>query len=428
MLNIKFIIDNPELVKTNIRNRNLSLDIDGLIEIYRKKNELQAAVDDLRNQRNIINKQISAASQDDRQSLIDKSKKLKEEIAQKEVGLDELSRKYVEELKKVPNISHPDSPIGKNEDDNVEISRYKEPTEFAFTPKDHVELGRELDLIDFQAAAKVSGARFYFLKNEAVLLEYALTRFALDVLLENGFTLVSTPDLAKSEILEGIGFNPRGNETQVYTIEDSDLCLIGTSEITLGGMYSNTTIDEDDLPLKLAGISHCFRTEAGSYGKFSKGLYRVHQFTKIEMFAFTHPDKSGEMHEYLRQIEEQLYKELDIPFRTVDICTGDLGGPAYRKYDLEAWMPGRHNEDKNVAGNWGEITSTSNCTDYQSRRLNIKYKSKETGKTAYLHTLNGTAFAISRTLLAILENYQQEDGSIKVPGALQKYLDFDVIN
>jgi seryl-tRNA synthetase len=325
-------------------------------------------------------------------------------------------------------MTHPSSPIGKDDTENKEIRRYKSPTEFSFKPKDHIQLGKDLDLIDFETANKVSGSKFYFLRNEAVLLEFALIQHAIAMLLDEGFTLISTPDLARDRILEGTGYNPRGAETQIYSIKNSDLCLIGTAEITLGGYYADSIIEEDQLPIKLAGISHCFRTEAGSYGQFSKGLYRVHQFTKVEMFAYTRPDQSEQMHEHMVDLEERFFKSLEIPFRTVDICTGDLGGPAYRKYDLEAWMPGRPAKERGKSGDWGEITSTSNCTDYQARRLNIKYRPKEGGKTEYVHMLNGTAVAISRALIAILENYQQEDGSVMVPEILRPWVGKGIIN
>ncbi len=427
MLDIKFVLQNLELIKQNAENRNVKVDLDKIASVYEERKLLQQEIDELRSERNVIAKDMTSCSAENRPVLVERSKEIKEALATKEKRFKELDESFTSEFMKVPNLTHPDSPLGKSEDYNREIYRYKEPTQFSFKPKDHVEIGQDLDLIDFELGTKVSGSKFYFLKNEAVLLEYAITKFAIDALIKEGFTLISTPDLAKMEIVEGIGYNPRGSEAQIYSLNNSDLCLIGTAEITLGGMLANSVIDEQDLPKKFVGISHCFRTEAGAYGSFSKGLYRVHQFTKIEMFAFTTPEKSEETHEYFKGLEESLFRALDIPFRTIDICVGDLGGPAYRKYDLEAWMPGRRGDDENTNGNWGEVTSTSNCTDYQSRRLNIKYKSKETGKTEYLHMLNGTAFAISRTLISILENYQQSDGSVLVPKVLQPYLGFDVI-
>ncbi|MFC1532505.1 serine--tRNA ligase [Thermodesulfobacteriota bacterium] len=427
MLDIKYIVNNAKEVQKNCEQRLVKCDIEGLISMYREKNSLQNEVDGLRQARNEISSKIKSASNETRPQLIEDSKSIKVQLTEKEKVLSELTAKYSDEHGKIPNITHPDSPIGKDDTENLELRRYKPPSRFSFTPKDHIQLGKDLDLIDFESANKVSGSKFYYLKNEAVLLEFALVQHALNVLLEEGFTLISTPDLARDRILEGIGFNPRGKETNVYSIADSDLCLIGTAEITLGGMYADSILKERDLPVKLAGVSHCFRTEAGSYGQFSKGLYRVHQFTKVEMFAFTSPKKSEETHDYFLDIEERLFRSLDIPFRTVDICTGDLGGPAYRKYDLEAWMPGRPGEQKGETGNWGEITSTSNCTDYQARRLNIKYRPEDGGKTEFVHMLNGTAIAVSRALIAILENYQQEDGSVAVPEVLQSLVGKKII-
>jgi seryl-tRNA synthetase len=351
---------------------------------------------------------------------IEEGKLLKDRIAEAEAKLLDLDARLAAEAMRIPNMAHPKAPRGKEDKDNLEVKRFGAPTKFDFAPKDHVQLGQELDLIDFDAATRVSGTKFYYLKNEAVLLELGLVRYALDILLSKGYTLFTTPDIAKTEILEGIGFNPRGAESNVYTVEGEDTCLIGTAEITLGGYYAGTIQDKSALPLRMAGISHCFRREAGSAGQFSKGLYRVHQFTKVEMFAYALPEESDAMHEELRGIEEEIFSGLGIPFRVVDTCTGDLGAPAYRKWDLEAWMPGRN------GGEWGEVTSTSNCTDYQARRLGIKFKDED-GKNKFVHTLNGTAIACSRAMIAIMENYQRADGSIGMPKALVPYLGFDEI-
>ena len=320
-------------------------------------------------------------------------------------------------------MSHPDAPIGEDDKSNLEIKKGKHaPPTFDFAFKDHVELGEKLDMIDLEGGARTTGAGFYFLKNEGVLLELALQQYAVSFLINKGFTPTTTPDLARDKILEGIGFNPRGPETQVYSIENSDLSLVGTAEITLGGLYSGQTIDAAKLPIKVCGISHCFRTEAGAHGRATRGIYRVHQFTKVEMFAFTTPDQSDAMHDELCGIECEIFDGLDIPYRVVDTATGDLGGPAYRKFDLEAWMPGR-----GEGGEYGEVTSTSNCTDYQSRRLNTRYKVKGEKGTNFVHTLNGTAVAVTRAIIAIMENNQRADGSISVPKALQPYVGKDVI-
>jgi seryl-tRNA synthetase len=322
----------------------------------------------------------------------------------------------------MPNMSHPNAPVGADDQSNLEIRRGShEPPQFDFKPLDHVELAEKLCLIDFEAGAKVTGHGFYFLKNDAVLLELALQRYALELLLREGFTPTITPDLARNEILQGTGYIPRGPETQIYSIAESDLSLVATAEITLGGLHSNEILDPAVLPIKLCGISHCYRTEAGAGGRASRGLYRVHQFTKVEMFAYTLPEGSEDMLNYFCDLECQLFDGLGIAYRVVDTATGDLGGPAYRKFDLEAWMPGR-----GEAGEYGEVTSTSNCTDFQARRLGIRYRTGEKG-TAFVHTLNGTAIAISRAIIAVLENYQQADGSIAVPPALRSWMGKDRI-
>ena len=320
-------------------------------------------------------------------------------------------------------MAHDAAPVGVDDKANLEVRKGKHaPRALGFKAKDHVELGQDLDLIDFEGGARTTGAGFYFLKNEGGLLELALQQYAVQQLRARGFTVTTTPDLARDEILEGIGFMPRGPETQVYSIAESDLSLVGTAEITLGGLYSGHTFESEDLPLKLCGISHCYRTEAGAAGRASKGLYRVHQFTKIEMFAYSLPDQSDAVLEEFCQIECDLFDGLGIPYRVVDTATGDLGGPAYRKYDLEAWMPGRGD-----AGEYGEVTSTSNCTDYQARRLNCRYKVKGEKGTKFIHTINGTAVAVSRAMIAVMENGQQADGSIVVPEALRPWVGMDVI-
>jgi seryl-tRNA synthetase len=423
MLDIKYIRQNSEAVTANCRNRNIQADVDRVLELDSKRRDLQFRTDNLRRRMKELSERIPGErNPGQREKLVQEAKTTKQEVAENEKMIREVSAAYRGELSLIPNITHPEAPVGTSEEENREIRRVGEPPKFGFVPKNHVELGEHLDLIDFEGGTRVAGQKFYYLKNEAVLLEYALIRYAVDILVKEGFTLYSTPDLARSEILDGIGFNPRGKETQVYSVADSDLCLIGTAEITLGGLYADQILSEDDLPMKLLGISHCFRTEAGAPGRAAKGLYRVHQFTKVEMFAFTKPDQSDAMHQSLLGYGEAIFHGLEIPYRVVDICTGDLGGPAYRKYDLEAWMPGRGDN-----GGWGEITSTSNCTDYQARRLKIRYKSKATRKNEFVHMLNGTAVAVSRALIAIMENFQRADGSIVVPGALQKYTGFDVI-
>jgi seryl-tRNA synthetase len=389
--------------------------------LYNKRTELTTNLQSLQQKRNAnADAMKGKLDQEERKVLIEDGKKLKEEIAAAESELTAVEAELLTEARKIPNMAHPDAPVGKEDKDNLEVKRVGEPVKFDFDPADHVKLGQDLDIIDFDSGTKVSGTKFYYLKNEGVYLELGLIRYALDILQKKGFTPFITPDIAREEILEGIGFNPRGAESNVYTLEGEETCLVGTAEITLGGYYSNMILPKEKLPLRMAGLSHCFRREAGAAGQFSKGLYRVHQFTKLEMFVYCLPGESDRFHEELRSIEEEIFKSLNIPFRVVDTCTGDLGAPAYRKWDLEAWMPGRNN------GEWGEVTSTSNCTDYQARRLNIRFKDDD-GKNKYVHMLNGTAIAISRAIIAILENFQQADGSVRLPRALVPYCGFDVI-
>jgi len=421
MLDIRFIKENLEAVRQNIRDRYMDADVDLLVSLYDKKNALLRELEESRRLRNENAQAMkSNLSKEERAIRIEEGKRLKEIIAHLEAELQEIERAFAEELAKIPNMAHPKAPRGKEDKDNLEVKRVGSPTQFNFPPKDHVELGQSLDILDFDTATKVSGTKFYYLKNEGTILELALVRYALDMLSKHGFTLMTTPDIAKSQILEGIGFIPRGPESNVYTLEGEEACLIGTAEITLGGYHSDSVLEKSQLPIRYAGVSHCFRREAGAAGQFSKGLYRVHQFTKVEMFVYCLPEDSELIHEELRSIEEEIFSSLDIPFRVVDTCTGDLGAPAYRKWDLEAWMPGRNN------GEWGEITSTSNCTDYQARRLNVRYRDKD-GKNRFVHMLNGTAIACSRAIIAILENNQQADGSVMIPKALAPYCGFDFI-
>jgi seryl-tRNA synthetase len=421
MLDYRFIVDNLDAVKRNISDRYMKADADAVARLFIRRAELITALQGLQQQRNANAASMKGKLEADaRAALIEEGKKLKESISAAEADLEKLEAELAAEGRRIPNLAHPDAPRGKEDKDNLEVKRVGEPRKFDFESADHVKLGQDLDIIDFDSATKVSGTKFYYLKNEGVFLELALTRYALDILQRKGFTPFITPDVAREEILEGIGFNPRGAESNVYTLEGEGTCLVGTAEITLGGYYSDTILPVEKLPLRMAGLSHCFRREAGAAGQFSKGLYRVHQFTKVEMFVYCLPEESGAFHEELRSIEEEIFSGLEIPFRVVDTCTGDLGAPAYRKWDLEAWMPGRNN------GEWGEVTSTSNCTDYQARRLNVRYKD-ETGKNRFVHMLNGTALAVSRAIIAVLENFQEADGSVRIPRALVPYCGFEVI-
>ena len=444
MLDIKFIRENPDLVKQNCQNRLAKVDIDEFLALDKEKRELETKIDNLRAKRN----KVSKTRPDKRQ--ITEMKKLGQEE-------DRLVKKKKDVLNKfkplwlaIPNLTHPDVHISDDEDDNPVLATFKEPTKFDFKPLDHVELAKILDLIDFDRATKVSGSKFYYFKNELALMKLALIQYALDIVIKHSYIPLATPDLAKQDVSEGLGYNPRGESTQIYNIDNSDLSLIGTAEITMGGYHMDEIIPEVELPKKYVAFSHCFRTEAGSYGKYAKGIFRVHQFSKVEMFQYVMPNKSEDALEEILKIEREIFEGLDIPFRVVDHCTADLGTPATRTYDLEAWLPGKPkkfklattngdyanenrsergttnaahaNENKeNGLGDWAEITSTSNCTDYQARGLNIKYKDKN-GQKGFLHMLNGTAMADVRAIIAIMENNQQKGGSIIIPEVLRKYL------
>ncbi|ABG04052.1 seryl-tRNA synthetase [Rubrobacter xylanophilus DSM 9941] len=419
MLDLRYIRENAEAVKKNCRDRGVEADVDLVVELADRRSALIRELEGLRARQNQLAKAV-AKERDERSRgrLIEESRELKGLIPRREEELRGVEERLAEEQLKIPNMTHPEAPVGRDDSENVEIRRWGEAPEFGFEPKDHVELGEALGIIDFDAGAKTTGSKFYFLRGEAVLLELGLVRFALDLLAGRGYELAMTPDLARDRMLLGTGFVPRGPETQIYSVENTDLSLIATAEITLAGQLVDEIVAEESLPRRFAGLSHCFRTEAGAHGRASRGLYRVHQFTKVEMFAFTTPEQSGEMHEEMLSIEEEIFRTLEIPYRVVDICTGDLGAAAYRKYDVEAWMPGR--------GDYGEVTSTSNTTDYQARRLGIRYR-PEGGRPRLLHTLNGTAIAVSRTMIALLENHQREDGSVALPEALVPYVGREVI-
>ena len=423
MVDLEIIRTRTDEVRRNIENRRMKVDVDKVLRLADQRAALITEIDALRSRRKEVSQQFGKASDAEKAAITAESGQIKAGIEEKEKALAAVEADLRDEQSKIPNLTHPDSPVGGDESANKELRRWGEIPQFSFKPLDHVVIGETLNLLDFDHATKVSGASFYFLKNDAVMLELALCRFAAGVLEQEGFTMHMTPDVAKMRVLEGTGYNPRGAETQIYRLEGFDLGLIATAEITLGGLLMDEILPPERLPLKFGGISHCFRVEAGAAGRASRGLYRVHQFTKIEMFAFTRPEESDGMHLELLRIEESIYQKLGLPYRVLDICTGDLGGPAYRKFDLEAWMPGR-----GEGGEWGEITSASNCTDYQARRLGIRFRRAPGKKPELVHTLNGTAIAVSRTLLAILENYQQADGSVLVPEVLRQWVGKDRIS
>ena len=414
MLDIRYIREKTDEVRRNIEARGVrNVDVDRILELGEERSAVIGEVEELRRERNENSQKMKGPmEQSEREPLIARGKVIKEEIASLEEKLSAVEGEYTSLLRAVPNMTHPDVPVG-GEDDAREIEVVGEVPSFDFEVRDHLALGEMHDLIDFESAASVTGSSFYYLKNEAALLELALVNYAMSIIVRHGYAPHLTPDLARPDILDSIGFNPRGEESQVYNIDGHDLCLIGTAEITLGGMLADKILGRDELPLRMGGFSHCFRTEAGAHGRESRGLYRVHQFSKVEMFAFATPEQSEELHEEMLAIEKEIYSGLNIPFRVVDIATGDLGAPAYRKYDIEAWMPSREA--------YGEVTSTSNCTDYQARRLNVRYRDEE-NRPNFVHTLNGTAVAVPRAIIAILENNQNEDGSVTIPEALRPFM------
>ncbi|KAG0597863.1 hypothetical protein M758_12G026200 [Ceratodon purpureus] len=432
-IDFKFIRENKEAIATNIQNRKCGGDVEQVVQLYEQSVSLNQEVDKLRAERNAIaNAMKGKLDASRREELIEQGKQLKEQVSELEVELTVLQEKLQMEGQRIPNMTHPAVPIG-SEDVATLRKEVGSQREFTFPVRDHVDLGLALDLFDFEAASEVSGTKFYYLKNEAVLLEMALINWTMSKLLPKGFTPLSTPDLVRSTVVEKCGFQPRGQNTQVYSVEGTDLCLAGTAEIPVGGMYMDSMLPESALPLKLLAYSHCFRTEAGAAGSATRGLYRVHQFSKVEMFVICRPDESDALHEELISLEEELYASLGLHFKTLDMSTEDLGAPAYRKYDVEAWMPG--------LGRYGEISSASNCTDYQSRRLNIRYRPAAAatspaappppkGKKVkaslpsprFAHTLNATACAVPRMMIAILENNQQEDGSVVIPEVLRPFM------
>ena len=422
MIDLKDLRTRYDEIKENIQNRYMNVDLETIAADQEKRSEIMQKTEALRAKRNENAQKMKAKlTPEERQVLIQEGKAIKEELAEAEAEYAEIDKKFMEKARTIPNYAHPEAPVGKEDKDSLAVKFWGEPTKFSFKAKDHVQLGEALDILDFDNGAKVAGQKFYYIKNKGVILQMALERYAMDIVLKHGFTPFITPDIAKEEILNGIGFNPRGAESNIYTIEGTGTCLVGTAEITLGGYYSGEIIPKEKLPIKMTGLSHCFRREAGGAGQYSKGLYRVHQFSKLEMFIYCLPEESDAYHEEILSIEEEIFQGLGLPYRVVDTATGDLGAPAYRKFDIEAWMPGRGDD-----GEYGEVTSTSNCTDYQARSLNIRYRDDD-GKPKFVHMLNGTAVALSRAIVAILENYQNEDGSVTIPSSLVPYCGFDKI-
>ncbi len=408
MLDIKFIRENADLVEKSAKEKGYQIDIKHVIALDDKRKKELVKVEELRRQRNEIAAKMKGGKPE--QALIDEGKRVKDELAGLEIKLTEVESEFKDALKSVPNIIFDDVPLG-GEEDSVEIKAWGDKKQEGV---DHLDYAISRDWVDFERGAKVAGAKFYYIKNELALLENALIQFGIKKVLEKGFTFITVPDLVSSKVLEGTGFNPRtSDQSDEYFIEGEDLALIATAEIALTGYHMDEIIDEKDLPLMYAGLSACFRKEAGSAGKHTRGLFRVHQFNKLEMYIFCLPEKSKEMHEMIREVEEEIWQELKIPYRVINIAAGDLGAPAAKKYDIEYWSP--------VDQTYRELTSCSNCTDFQARNLNIRVR-REDGTVEVLHTLNGTAVSLARTMVAVMENYVTKDGKLKVPEVLKTYL------
>jgi len=408
MIDIKLLRENPELVKDSTKKKGYEVDIDLVLELDARKRQLQQKADELRSQRNEISAKMKGGKPEP--ELIQEGKEVKDKLASLEADLTLTEEEFSVVLGSIPNIIFEDVPIG-DEDKSVEISRFGEQPTGAI---DHLDFCLKRDWVDFERGAKVAGAKFYYLKGDLALLENALTQYALDFVTKKDFVYMSVPNMVNSSIATGTGFAPRtSNQSDEYFIEGEDLSLIATAEIPLTGYHAGEIIDEKDLPLKYAALTPCYRKEAGTYGKHTRGLFRVHQFNKLEMYAYVTPEQSKQMHEDILAIEEELWQSLNIPYHVINIASGDLGAPAAKKYDIEYWS--------SVDEKYRELTSCSNCTDFQARNLNIRVR-KNDGTIETLHTLNGTAVSLARSLIAVIENYQNEDGTLRVPDVLKPYL------
>jgi seryl-tRNA synthetase len=413
VIDVALLRHEPDVIAASLARRGVELDLAELVRLDEERRAVRSRAEELRSRQKEIGKSIPKLEGDERQAAIGEAGSLAEEVKTLLTDADRLDAAFDEKWITLPNLTDPTAAEGFGEEDAVEISRWGSPAEQG---RDHVELGEMHGFLDLERAAKVSGSRFGFLLGPMFRLELALVQWALDRLEPHGFTPVVTPVLVREHALFGTGFFP-GDREQVYALADDDLFLIGTSEVALAAMRGDEILDGTELPLRYAGFSTCFRREAGTYGKDTRGIFRVHQFDKVEMFTFCHPDRSREEHDFLLAREEELVQALEIPYRVVNVAAGDLGSSAAKKYDIEAWFPGQ--------GRYREITSTSNTTDYQARRLKIRYRA-ETGNEL-VHTLNGTAVAVGRWLIAIVENHQQPDGTIVVPEALRPYVGFETI-
>lgn len=413
MLDPRILRENPEVVATSLRRRGLDLDLEVLVDLEAEHRTALQEAEQLRSRQKEAGREIATLDGEAKQKAIEEVSGLAASVKEATSRADELAEKFRLAWLEIPNLVDPTAADGYTDEDNVAIKHHGDT---GTEGTDYASLGESLDIIDTERASKVSGSRFGYLKGKGALLEFSLVRWTIDHLVRAGFTPMIPPVLVREHALEGTGFFPEARE-QVYEIPKDELFLVGTSEVPLAAYHGEEILDEDDLPLRYAGFSTCFRREAGTYGKDTAGIFRVHQFDKVEMFVFTTPDASREEHDHLLSVEEELVQELDVPYRVVNVAAGDLGASAAKKYDIEAWFPGEQA--------FREITSCSNTTDYQARRLRVRYRG-DAGNTL-THTLNGTACAVGRTILAILENHQQSDGSVIIPEALRSYTGFDII-
>jgi seryl-tRNA synthetase len=412
VLDARAIRENPEPFRRGLARRGFAAAVDEILELDERRRALTAEVESLRADQNRISKRIGATQGQDRQALIDAVAKVSARIKEVEPALEGVDAELEGVLSRTPNVPDETAADGMTEEDAVEVRRHGRPPAFDFEPRDHVALGELLGVLDTERGARTSGSRFVYLLGDIVLVQFALVRHALDILIREGFVPVVPPVLVREEAMFGTGMLPT-DEANLYVTREDELYLVGTSEVPLAALRMGEIVDEADLPLRFAGYSTCFRREAGSYGKDLGGMFRVHQFDKVEMFSFTRPEDSRDEHEFLVSIEEEVLGNLEIPYRVMNIAAGDLGAPAAKKYDLEGWLPGQER--------YRELTSCSNCTDYQARRLQTRLRRGD-GRIEPLHTLNGTATAVSRTLIAIMENRQRPDGSVELPEVLRPYL------
>ena len=411
MLDLRAIREDPERFRSGLARRGAAGHLDRLLELDVDQRALKVQVEELRADQNRISKETGRASPEDRGKLVEEGRRIAARLRDLEPDLERTAGYLESLLAELPNLPDDSVPDGEGEEDNVEIRTHGEPPSFDFEVRDHMALGESLRMIDVEKGARTSGSRFYYLTGPAVRLEFALVQYGLEFADRHGMTPMWTPALVRREAMYGTGFLPT-DEAQIYVVRDDDLYLIGTAEVTLASYHADEIFDPDALPIRYLGYSTCFRREAGTYGKDTRGVFRVHQFDKLEMFSFVVPDASGDEHDRLLAIEEEWVQSLELPYRVVNVCIGDLGASAAKKYDIEAWFPGQEA--------YREITSTSNTTDYQARRLGVRMRGE--GGNVPVHTLNGTLCAITRTIICLMENHQQPDGSIRVPEALHPYL------